>query len=600
MEKQKLDNERTMSNKELFKKLFVFLKPFIKHIIISLVMILVAVGLGLITPLLYEEAIGEIKELEVDFTKILKIVAIMTLVTIAAAVIQFIEAMILQRAGQGIIYNVRSDVFKHIEYASIDQINQIPIGKLVTRVTNDTATLNMLFTDVIVNLIRSIVTIIGVIIFMFICDVNLASYMLIIMPIILIATFIFDHFARKAYRKVRHNLSHLNASLSENLSGMKITQAFNAEEKQYAEFKARNKKLQNSYSRQFLLMAFYRPFMYICYIAALFMVFYFGGQNALELAINKGDLTGIGTLLAFYLFIDKFFGPIQELAEQLNTLQSALASSERIFEILDTPSAIQDATDAIELTEIKGEIEFKNVWFAYEEENWVLKDISFHVAPGEVVAFVGATGSGKTTILQLIVRNYDIQRGQILIDGIDVRKIKLDSLRNKFGQMLQDVFLFSGTIKDNIKMYEEDITDEQVKRACEYVGANHFIEKLDEGYNEIVRERGNNFSSGQRQLLSFARTLVHDPKIIILDEATANIDTETEVLIQESLEKIMNIGTMLMVAHRLSTIQHADKIIVLSKGVIIESGSHQELLQKKGQYYKLYKIQYEKNIQFED
>lgn len=597
---KQLDNERTMSNRELFKKLFVFLKPFIKHFILALVLILAAVGLELTTPLLYKEATAEMTNNTVDLGKILACTGLMVIVFIVTAIIQFIEAMILQRAGQGIVYNVRNEVFRHIEYSSIEQINQIPIGKLVTRVTNDTATLNMLFTDVIVNLVRSVVTIIGVIIFMFACDVGLASYMLIIMPVILFATFFFDIFARKAYRKVRHNLSHLNASLSENLSGMKITQAFNAEEKQYREFKERNNKLKKSYSHQILLMAIYRPFMYVCYAATLFIVFWFGGKSALELAINTGDLTGIGTLLAFYLFIDKFFGPIQELAEQLNTLQSALASSERIFEILDTPSTIYDEDDVIELEEIKGEIEFKNVWFAYEEDNWVLKDVSFHVNPGEVVAFVGATGSGKTTILQLIVRNYDIQKGQILIDGIDIKRIKLDSLRSKFGQMLQDVFLFSGNIMDNIKMHEESITDAQVYQACEYVGANQFIQKLENGYNEIVRERGNNFSSGQRQLLSFARTLVHDPKVIILDEATANIDTETEVLIQASLEKMMNIGTMLMVAHRLSTIQHADKIIVLSKGEIIESGSHHELLQTKGQYYKLYKIQYEKNIHFNE
>ena len=596
---KRLDNDRTMTNRELFKKLFVYLKPFIKHFIIALLLILVAIFLELQIPLLYQEATKEMIKLDFSLNKVLFSVAKMAILLILTCAIQFVEAMILQRAGQGIIYNVRNEVFNHIEYSSIEQINQIPIGKLVTRVTNDTATLNMLFTDVLVNLIRSIITIIGVIFFMFACDAYLASYMLIIMPIILFSTFFFDIFARKAYRKVRHNLSHLNASLSENLSGMKITQAFNAEEKQYREFKERNKKLQKSYSHQILLMAIYRPFMYVCYAATLFMVFWFGGKNALEQAITYGDLTGIGTLLAFYLFIDKFFGPIQELAEQLNTLQSALASSERIFEILDTPSNIQDEADSIELEEIKGEIEFKNVWFAYEEDNWVLKDVSFHVSPGEVVAFVGATGSGKTTILQLIVRNYDIQKGQILIDGIDIKHIKLDSLRSKFGQMLQDVFLFSGNIMDNIKMHEDHISDEQVYQACEYVGANHFISKLENGYHEIVRERGNNFSSGQRQLLSFARTLVHDPKVIILDEATANIDTETEVLIQDSLEKMMSIGTMLMVAHRLSTIQHADKIIVLSKGEIIESGSHHELLQNRGQYYKLYKIQYEKNINLE-
>lgn len=596
----KLDNERVLSNSVLIKKLFHYLKPYIKHFLLALVLILVAVGLELAVPLFYEEATNEMCKVDVDFNRILLICLAMAGIILLASVIQYIEAMIIQRAGQGIIYNVRNDVFKHIEYASIEQINAIPIGKLVTRVTNDTNALNELFTNVLVNLIRSIITIIGVIIFMFICDATLTGYLLIIMPIILIATFFFDHFARKAYRKVRHNLSHLNASLSENLSGMKITQAFNAEKKQYEEFRMRNKRLQKSYSQQFLLMAIYRPTIYLCYIATIFIVFWFGGSKALDLATSTGDLSCIGTLLAFYLFIDKFFGPLQELAEQLNTLQSAFASSERIFEILDTPSTIQDEEEAIELTDIKGEIEFKNVWFAYEEENWILKDVSFHVAPKEVVAFVGATGSGKTTILQLIVRNYDIQKGEILIDGINIKKIKVDSLRSKFGQMLQDVFLFSGNIMDNIKMHEESITDEQVYEACKYVGANHFIERLENGYHEIVRERGNNFSSGQRQLLSFARTLVHNPNIIILDEATANIDTETEVLIQESLEKMMSIGTMLMVAHRLSTIQHADKIIVLSKGVIIESGTHQELLKQKGQYYKLYTIQYEKNIHLED
>ena len=591
-----LDKERIYSNIQLIKKIFVFLKPYIKYFVLSLVLILVAVGLELIIPFFYKAATNEMWKLEVDFTKILLICLGMAGITILASATQFIEAMILQHAGQGIIYNVRNVVFNHIENSSIEQINAIPIGKLVTRVTNDTNSLNELFTDVLVNLIRSIITIIGVIIFMFICDVHLASYMLIIMPIILVATFVFDKYARKAYRKVRHNLSQLNATLSENLSGMKITQAFNAELKQYNEFKEQNKKLKKSSSAQILLHAIYRPSMYVCYIATLFIVFWFGGKDALELALTTGDLSGIGTLLAFYLFIDKFFGPLQELAEQLNTLQSAFASSERIFEILDTPSTIQDEKDAIELEDIRGEIEFKNVWFAYEGENWILKDVSFHVDPREVVAFVGATGSGKTTILQLIVRNYDIQKGEILIDGINIKKIKLHSLRSKFGQMLQDVFLFTGTIKDNIKMYEENITDEQVYEACKYVGADHFIEKLENKYDEEVRERGNNFSSGQRQLMSFARTLVHNPNIIILDEATANIDTETEVLIQESLEKMMSIGTMLMVAHRLSTIQHADKIIVLSKGVIQEMGNHQELLKAKGQYYKLYKLQYEKNI----
>jgi len=590
----KLENERTMTNKELFKKLFRYLKPELGKFLLAILMLMISVGCGLAIPLLNGETIKVMGETVVNYNEILKIALIFVGVSIIAFAAEYSQALLLQHAGQSIIYNVRMDVFRHLEYTSIEQINQIPIGKLVTRVTNDTNALNELFTDVLINLLKSLVTLIGVIIFMFINNVKLASYMVTLMPFILVMTFAFNFWTRKAYRKVRKNLSEINASLSENLSGMKITQVFNAEEKQYKEFKERNERLRKSNLKQILLFAIFRPTIYVCYLGTVIIVFWFGGKDALI----ANDLQAIAALVVFEMYINSFFNPIQQLSEQLNILQSSLASSERIFEILDTESNIQDYEDAIELEELKGEIEFKNVWFAYEEDNWILKDVSFHIKPREVVAFVGATGSGKTTILSLIVRNYDIQKGQILIDGIDVKKIKLASLRKHFGQMLQDVFLFSGDIMDNIKMQEESITDEDVYNACKYVGADHFIEKLDDKYHEKVRERGNNFSSGQRQLLSFARTIVHKPSVIILDEATANIDTETEVLIQESLEKIMNIGTTLMVAHRLSTIQHSDKIIVLSKGVIIEEGTHQELLKQKGQYYKLYTLQYEKK-QFE-
>ena len=594
MNNSSLDNERTMSNRALIKKLYGYFKPYIGYFILAIFLIIIGVACNLVTPIYYKQAIQLLSSPNVEFRPIVSIGIKMGIFTISFGVVSFIEAMVLQRAGQNIIYNVRNDVFSHIENASIEQINQIPIGKLVTRVTNDTNSLNELFTNVIVNLFKSIVTLVGVIVFMFVCDVHLSLYMLIVMPFVVVATFFFDMYTRKAYRKVRHNLSHLNAYLSENLSGMKITQAFNAEDKQYEEFDMRNERLKKSYQHQILLFSIYRPTIYICYIITIIIVFYVGGKDAINLAL-VGDLAGVGTITAFYMYVDKFFNPLQELAEQLNTLQSALASSEKIFEILDTPSTIVDQEGAIELEELVGEIEFKNVWFAYVDENWILKDVSFHIKPKEVVAFVGATGSGKTTILQLIVRNYDIQKGQILIDGIDIKNIKISSLRSHFGQMLQDVFLFSGDITDNITMHEEGITDEDVVEACEYVGADQFIEKLDNKYHEPVRERGNNFSSGQRQLLSFARTIAHKPSVIILDEATANIDTETEQLIQKSLAKIVTIGTTLMVAHRLSTIQHADKIIVISKGVILEEGTHQELLKQKGQYYKLYKIQYEKN-----
>lgn len=585
----KLDNERTMTNGALFKKLFRYFRPYVLLFLIAIILLVFGVMINLLTPQIYAKVIEEMAGTTVNFNNILKTVLIFAGLLIVGYVAQYIQALILQNAGQCIVYNVRTDVFRHIEYSSIEQINQIPIGKLVTRVTNDTNSLNELFTDVIVNLIRSVVTLIGVLFFMFITNAKLALYMLILMPFIMVATVIFNLLARRAYRKVRHNLSRVNANLSENLSGMKITQVFNAEEKQYKEFQRRNKALEKSNIQQIFMFAIFRPTIYVCYLLSVVLVFWLGGKDA----IATTNIAAIAALLAFEMYINMFFDPIQQLAEQLNVLQSSFASSERIFEILDTPSNIVDEEDAIELDTVIGEIEFKNVWFQYEPDNWILKDVSFHIKPKEVVAFVGATGSGKTTILSLIVRNYDIQAGQILIDGIDVKKIKISSLRRHFGQMLQDVFLFSGDITDNIKMYDETITDEEVQEACKYVGADSFIEKLPDKYHEKVRERGNNFSSGQRQLLSFARTIVYKPSVIILDEATANIDTETEVLIQESLEKMMNIGTMLMVAHRLSTIQHADKIIVLSKGVIIEEGTHQELLKLKGQYYTLYTLQYE-------
>ena len=587
-------DERKMRNGELIKKLFKYFKPYIWRFVIALILVGIIVSLELFVPYMMKTATEKLVG-EVNFKEMLWFSITLFVVIFLANGIQFVESMILQHAGQNIIYNVREEIFNHIEHLSISQINQTPVGKLTTRVTNNTNELNELFTNVLINLIRSIITLIGVIIYMFIINVRLTFYMLMIMPVVLIATLIFDLYARKAHRKVRTKATILNAYLSENIAGMATTQIFNAEEKVKAGFRERNDDLRKANSRQILLYAIYRPSIYLCYIITIIFVFYFGGKNAIQLAL-AGNLAGIGIITAFYLYIDRFFGPLQELAEQLNTIQSAFSSCEKIFTVLDMQSEIIDDDEPIELENIEGEIEFKHVWFQYEEDNWILKDVSFHIKPKEVVAFVGATGSGKTTILQLIVRNYDIQRGEILIDGIDIKKISLKSLRSKFGQMLQDVFLFSGTITDNITMHEEAIKLDEVKKACQYVGADTFIENLEHQYDEEVRERGNNYSSGERQLLSFARTIVHNPSIIILDEATANIDTETEVLIQKSLEKMMTIGTTLMVAHRLSTIQHANKIIVLSKGVIIEEGTHQELLKNKGHYHKLYTLQYEKKV----
>jgi ATP-binding cassette subfamily B protein len=413
-------------------------------------------------------------------------------------------------------------------------------------------------------------------------------------PFIILFTVIFRKFSRRAYRKVKDGTTDINTFLSENLSGMKIIQIFNRENRKMSEFNEKNNKLGKSKHQQIFVFGIFRPIVYMLYISSVLCLLYLGGKGYIDNISFMGQTITSGVVVTFYMYISEFFNPIQSLAEQFNWLQSAFASAEKIFTIFDMKPVVVDTEGAIELDTIKGDIEFRNVWFAYEEENWVLKGVSFKVEAGQTVAFVGSTGSGKTTILSLLCRNYDIQKGEILVDGINIRDIKISSLRKHFGQMLQDVFLFSGTIRSNIILREENISDEEVMEACRYVNADSFISKLKDGLDEEVRERGNNFSAGQRQLLSFARTIIHKPEVMILDEATANIDTETEILIQDSLEKMMNIGTMLIVAHRLSTIQHADNIIVLSHGEIIEQGNHFELLEQKGRYYGLYMLQYHK------
>ena len=430
---------------------------------------------------------------------------------------------------------------------------------------------------------------------MFIIDYRIASILLCFLPIIAIISFVFRKYSRQNYRKVRHSFSVMNAFLNENISGMKITQIFNQEERKIDEFNKLNGDILTARKTDIKIFAIFRPLITLTYYLALAAVFGFGTYFYLkDVELNLTTIAlAIGVIQMFYSLVSKFFNPIQQLADQLNSLQRAFTSCERLYNLLDTKPDFRDSEDAIDVDHFEGEIEFKNVWFAYNNEDWILQDVSFHILPKQVVAFVGATGAGKTTILQLIVRNYDIQKGQILIDGKDIRSIKIKSLRRGIGQMLQDVFLFSGSIKSNINLRDDEISDEDIIEACKYVNADSFINKLENGLNEEVNEGGNNFSSGQRQLLSFARTVVHKPQIMILDEATANIDTETEKIIQESLYKMMNIGTMLIVAHRLSTIQHADNIICLQKGKIIEQGNHQELLKKHGYYYNLYRLQYE-------
>ena len=581
---------RDMKDSEIIKRLLSYVKPYIRPVVISFILVVFIVALDLLGPYFVSLVLDKLALDDIPGLEILLIVIIYLLSLGLLAFFTYKQRIILQVTGQKIIYNIRRDVFNHMEYLSIAQYNKVPIGKLVTRVTTDIDRLNMLYTDVVVNVLKDILMVIGVFVVMLFLSPLLTLWLFGLVPVIFVASYIFRRFARKAYRKVRKNVSIINAFLSEHLSGMKLIQIFNREEKKYQEFRDKNNVLKRAYYQEILTFSLYRPFMYMLYILGLVIVLWRGSDLAIQ------GMMSVGVLFAFTQYVRRFFQPIQNLAAQFNVLQSAFTSGERIFDILDTEPEVQDEDEAIELKEVKGKIEFKNVWFAYNEGEWVLKDVSFVVEPNNTMALVGATGSGKTTIISLIVRNYDIQRGQILVDDVDIRKIKMSSLRSKIGQMLQDVFLFSGTIESNIRLRDENITDRDVLSASKYVNADYFIQKLPDKYDELVRERGNNFSSGQRQLLSFARTIVHNPQIMILDEATANIDTETEMLIQESLNKIMNIGTMIIVAHRLSTIQHADNIIVMQKGEIIEQGNHQDLLKAKGHYYQLYRLQYDKKI----
>lgn len=576
--------------KGVFKLLAKYTILEIDVFIIALVIMIVSVGLNLLTPLLMGDVVSTLQEPIINVNKITTIIIIYVVVIIVACVIQYIQSLILAKAGDRIVYKMREDVFNKLETLSINQLNQTPVGKLVTRVTSDTNALNDMYTSTIVNLISNILTIVGVIIAMFLVDIEITFWILLTTPIVVIASFIFRTLARKIYRKVRHGITNVNTSLSENISGVKLAQAFNQEEKQCESFKKINNDLKKSYSKQILVFAIFRPAIYAVYILTVILLWYVSSDKI----IDSGFVIEAGLIVTFYSYVEKLFTPIQQLAEQFNVLQSALAAAERVNEVLLTEPEIVDSAEAIDVDHLDGTIEFKNVWFAYEEEDWILKDVSFKVNAKENVAFVGATGSGKTTILSLIVRNYDIQKGQILIDGKDIKEYKISSLRSHVGQMLQDVFLFSGTVEENITLNNPAISHDEVVESCKFVNADKVIDKLPEGYNDIVRERGKNFSSGERQLLSFARVVSTKPNIMILDEATANIDTETEALIQDSLKKMMNIGTMLIVAHRLSTIQHCDKIIVLKKGKIIEEGTHQELLKLNGYYYNLYRLQYEK------
>lgn len=585
--------ERSMADGEILRRLFGYAKPYLRQFVVVGFLVLFSISYDIASPLI----VGYIEELVVgdfELKSLYVSVAVYAGVLLFSMASTYLQAVILQRVGQRIISDLREDLFTHIESLSHGQLNDIPVGKLVTRVTNDTNAISMMFTNLFVNLTKNAFVILGILVAMLCLNYELTLMVLCFVPFILLFTVIFRKFSRRAYRKVKDATTDINTYLSENLSGIKVTQIFGREDEKMEEFRQKSQTLAKATQEQIFVFGVFRPLVYMLYISSILCLFYLGGMGHLNHVTFLGQTISSGTIVTFYMYISKFFTPIQNLAEQFNWLQSALASSEKVFSIMDIQPQMVDAPDAVELDEVKGDIEFRDVWFSYIPGEWVLQGVSFHVEPRQTVAFVGSTGSGKSTILSLICRNYEFQKGEILIDGIDIRKIKISSLRRHFGQMLQDVFLFSGTIRSNIVLREEKIPDEEIMKVCRYVNADHFINKLEHGLDEEVRERGNNFSAGQRQLLSFARTILHKPSVMILDEATANIDTETELLIQDSLEKMRSVGTMLIVAHRLSTIQHADNIIVLSRGRILEQGTHQQLLAAHGRYYQLYTLQYHK------
>ena len=565
-------------------RLIAYMKPYAHWVIFALLLVLGLTAFDLYRPMLVGDAIdtfGANGDYDVIIATAIKYAVVLAL----SFAFNIAQTWILQKTGQNIILQIRKDLYRHIQSLGSRYFDITPVGKLVTRVTNDVEALNEMYSGILVQLFRNIVKIVGLAGVMLVLDVRLAAISFVLMPLVIGLTVLCQKIARNIYRLYRTRLTDINTFLSEHLSGMKIIQIFGRQERKFEEFHDKNTKLYKAFYREMLMYAVFRPLIYILSILSLMIVLWFGSRNVFD------EIISVGTLYIFSNYIRSFFDPIQELAEQFSTLQSSIASAEKIFTVMDEDEFIPEVENPKQPDKIIGKIEFDHVWFAYDGENYVLKDVSFVINPGEKVAFVGATGAGKSSILNLIGRYYDIQKGHIYIDGIDIRQLSKKQLRSAIGQMQQDVFIFEGDVAYNIRLNDDNITDVQVKAAAEYVNASHFIEKLPQGYHEPVTERGATFSAGERQLLSFARTLAHNPSILVMDEATANIDTETEILIQEALEKLMDGRTTIMVAHRLSTIQHADCIMVMHKGRICERGTHRELLEQDGIYRKLYELQ---------
>ncbi len=570
---------------KLMKRLLLYLKPYRWHVVLAIILAVLVSSIGPLRPYITKIIIDDYIVVK-NYQGMLPFIILLFVTIFLQAILQYILNYFTQWIGQKTIYNMRMQVFTHLQNLALKFFDNNPVGRLVTRVTSDVEVLNEMFSSGVVMVFSDVFTIIFIVSYMFIMDVELSLVTLCVIPILVYSTFIFRKKVREAYREVRKYVANMNSFLNENITGMNTVQLFNREEKSLSDFKKINALHRDANIKSIFYYAVYFPLVDFTSALAIALIIWYGGGNVI-----RGYLT-FGVLISFIQYTEMFFRPIRDLSEKYNILQTAMASSERVFKLLDDKTIISVKENPIPITNVKGDIEFKNVCFAYNGEDYILKNVSFKIKQGETIAFVGATGAGKTSIISLLTRFYDIEKGEILIDGINIKDYDPKELRKHMAVVLQDVFIFSGDIKFNIDLGDESISLNKINEAISIVGLDDFINSLPEGLFSEVKERGATLSVGQKQLISFARALVRDPKILILDEATSNVDTESERLIQNAINKLLKNRTSIVIAHRLSTIQNADKIIVLHHGEIRETGTHQELLSKGGIYYKLYQLQY--------
>ncbi|HOJ18279.1 MAG TPA: ABC transporter ATP-binding protein [Ignavibacteriaceae bacterium] len=570
---------------KLMKRLLKFVRPYKKYMVYAILLNIVVAVLGPVRPYLTKIAVDH-SIANRDYSGLLLVTILLLASLVLQAVIQYFLTYYTQYLGQKTILDIRTKLFSHIQKLAASFFDKTPIGRIVTRVTNDIESLNELFSSGIIMIFSDIFIIIWILVFMFFMDLNLSLVTLSVIPVLMYGTFLFRKKVRDAFRDVRFHLARLNSYMQEHVTGISVVQIFNKEEDEKKSFAEINKDHKIANVNSIFYYAVFYPVVELISAIAIGLIIWYGGGEVIQSTLT------LGTLFAFLQYTEMFFRPIRDLSEKYNIMQTAMASSERIFKLLDNNTFIPEAANPVKLPKIKGKIEFRNVCFAYSQDNYVLKNINFLIIPGETVAIVGATGAGKTSIINILTRFYDINRGQILLDDVDIRELTKNDLRRFISVVLQDVFLFSGTIKSNIGMNHPDISDNQIIEAAKLVGADKFIEQLPGKYDEDVKERGATLSVGQKQLISFARALAFNPQILILDEATSSVDTETELIIREAIQKLLVGRTAIVIAHRLSTIQNSDKIIVMHKGEIKEIGTHQELLALKGIYFKLYQLQY--------